>query len=204
MYHTCFSGCESKIGPILGHPKDAAPHPPLAAFWWHPSCRMVVGHPHLTWGTVLRDLGLQPSSSDSSLRWEPRTWPHLEVCRRLAASGLCFGPGTSPPFYPFPSNPHPLFLDTTTCDVGSEDPTLHPTSKGSHVQALPSHLVVPFRPGKTWTAYASTLQLGCSSLRAPLSPPPSPLTLPSVMSSSLHNCPLLRPHFGGTSAKWRA
>ena len=29
-------GYESKIGSDLGHPKDATPYPPLAAFWWHP------------------------------------------------------------------------------------------------------------------------------------------------------------------------
>ena len=158
MYHTCFSGCESKIGPVLGRPKDAAPHPPLAASWWHPSCCMVVGHPHLMWGTVLRDPGLWPFSSDSSLWWEPSD-PALSGGMPAPCSvGPLLWAGDVPFFPPLPSHPHPLSLGMTTCDVGSKDPALHPTSKGSHVQALPSHLALTFRTGKTWTAYASTPQ----------------------------------------------
>ena len=72
----------------------------LGKVWWYsslppslialPSCCMVVGHLRLTWGTVLRDPGLRPFSSDSSLRWKPPSGPCLQVCRHLVALGLCF------------------------------------------------------------------------------------------------------------------
>ena len=98
--HLLHHSCKSKIGSDLGHPKDATPHPPLAAFWWHPSCHMVVGRPHLMWGMVLRDPGLRPFSSDSSLQWEPPSGPRLQVCQCLVASGLCFIGWRTPPLPP--------------------------------------------------------------------------------------------------------
>ena len=111
-------------------PRMPPPIPPLPPFRWHPSCRMVVGHPRLTWGTVLRDPGRMPFSSDSSLRWEPPSGPRLQVCRRLVASGLCFTGWRIPPLPPSSlagRHTRPQGLSSLLPSHSLPPPPLHPS-----------------------------------------------------------------------------
>ena len=196
-----------KLGTVTG---VASPSLPRCLFRWHPSCRMVVGHPRLTWGTVLRDPGPRlPFSSDSSLRWEPPSGPRLQVCRRLVVLGLCFTGWRTPPLPPSSlagRHTRPQGLSSLLPSHSLPPPPLHPSPPllgkqspsmiRSLWRTLPSHRVSKAMDvGHPWFLNATTLLWRPPGwLTVWLKPPrplPSPLPLPSVVSSSLHDFPFL-------------
>ena len=122
--------------PSSDAPRMPPPIPPLPPFGGT-SPTIVVGHPRLTWGTVLRDLGLRPFSSDSSyggIFGPSLVWRYAGALQRWA-SALGWGrPLLSTP--PLPPSP-PL--------LGHDDPSwalrspLYALPLRGHWQALPSH-----------------------------------------------------------------